>query len=69
MVIVDQLVRFDAFENISVGVEKISYFVIGTVYAVNYENKVFHVVYTMGATELRTSFKFCDIGTKVHLCK
>ena len=67
MVVVEQRVRFDAFENVKTGIERLSLMVTGIVYEVNYEHKVFHVAYTVGKNELRTSFKFCDIGTKVRV--
>lgn len=67
MITVDQQVRFDAFADMKQGIEKIRHMVTGTVYEVNYEHKVFHVVYNSGSTKMRTSFKFCDIGTKVRV--
>lgn len=67
MVVVDAKVRFDAFADYKGGLEKIPLWVTGTVYAVNYEHKVFHVVYTVGGVTQRTSFKFCDIGEKVQV--
>ena len=67
MVAVDDKVRFDAFADMKQGIEKIVHKVTGTVYEVNYEHKVFHVVYPSGGRMLRTSFKFCDIGTKVRV--
>lgn len=69
MVVVDQLVQFDAFGHVSGGTEKLPLIVTGTVYEVNYAHKVFHVAYKIGGIEQRTSFKFCDIGEKVHICK
>jgi hypothetical protein len=69
MVTVDQRVRFDAFADAKASTDKIAMMVTGTVYAVNYGHKVFHVVYNIGGTKQRTSFKFCDIGSKVHICK
>ena len=69
MVVVDQLVRFDAFGQVSGGTEKHPLMVTGTVYEVNYAHKVFHVAYKIGGVEQRTSFKFCDIGDKVEICK
>lgn len=69
MVVVDQHVRFDAFQDVVGGVEKHSLMVTGTVYKVNYAHKVFHVVYLVGDKEQRTSFKFFDIGKKVDICK
>lgn len=67
MVVVDQQVRFDAFEDIKDVREKMRLVVTGTVYAVNYAHNVFHVAYHIGNRELRTSFNFCDIGTKVQV--
>jgi hypothetical protein len=60
-------VRFDAFEYDAGGTEKQSLMVTGTVYAVNYSHKVFHVSYNIDGNELRTSFKFCEIGKKVRV--
>lgn len=65
MVVVDQQVRFDAFVDYKGALEKIPLWVTGTVYAVNYKHKVFHIVYYIGDIAQRTSFKFCDIGEKV----
>ena len=64
MVVIDQQVRFDVFDH-----EKNteSLVVTGTVVGVNYAHKVFHVVCEVGGTEQRTSFKFCDIGTRVQV--
>ena len=67
MVVVNQQVRFDAFQDMKFSIEKQSLIVTGTVYAVNYAHKVFHVVYYAGNTEQRTSFNFCDIGEKVQV--
>ena len=66
MITVDQQVRFDALQDIK-GVDKQTLMVTGTVYGVNYAHKVFHVVYIIDGIEQRTSFKFCDIGTKVRV--
>jgi hypothetical protein len=68
MVVIDDKVRFDAFAYASGGMNKPSLMVTGTVYEVNYAHKVFHVEYYIGDTKQRTSFKFCDIGSKVHVC-
>ena len=62
MVVVNQHVRFDAFEYTK---NEQPLMVTGTVYGVNYAHKVFHVLYHIGSKEYRTSFKFCDIGTSV----
>lgn len=67
MITVDQRVRFDAFQDVGNPAEKISNIVTGTVYEVNYAHKVFHVAYLIGGLEMHTSFKFCDIGTKVRV--
>lgn len=69
MVVVDQRVVFDAFDGLKDAVEKLSLMVTGTVYMVNYKHRVFHVVYHVGTKEMRTSFKFCDIGDKVKVLK
>ena len=67
MIVVDQKVRFDAYGYVSGGVEKLSLSVTGTVVGVNYAHQVFHVVFDSGITKQRTSFKFCDIGTRVQV--
>ena len=59
-------VRFDPFLTIiGFGVDEMRHDVVGTVVAVYYEHKWFSVQYG----KLRTSFKFCDIGDTVHICK
>ena len=65
MVVVDQHVRFDVFADAKCDHEMRAFVVTGTVYEVNYAHQVFHVAYSMWGKELRTSFKFCDIGNKV----
>ena len=67
MVVVDDKVRFDAFDYVCGGLEKHSLWVTGTVYGVNYSHKVFHVEYRIAGSVFRTSFKFCDIGKKVRV--
>ena len=69
MITVDQRVRFDVFQDIKASTDKVPLIATGTVYGVNYAHKVFHVSYFIGSKEMHTSFKFCDIGTKVHICK
>jgi hypothetical protein len=66
MVVVDQQVRFDAMVYVK-NLESEPLMVIGTVCAVNYAHKVFHVVYNAGGTMQRTSFRFSDIGDKVQV--
>lgn len=68
MVKVNQRAMFDVFENMNCTNDKKRAMVTGTVFSVNYNHKVFHVEYKMGNTVQRTSFKFCDIGEKVHIC-
>ena len=66
MIRVGQTVRFDPFATVlGFGVDEIRQEVVGTVVEVYYEHKWFSVQYG----KLRTSFKFCDIGTRVHICK
>lgn len=66
MVCVGDKVRFDPFEH-----DKGQDFgfyrhnVIGEVVEVNYKHKWFSVEY--GCPAMRTSFKFCDIGTEVKI--
>jgi hypothetical protein len=66
MIQVGQKVRFDPFIYIAGdGIEGFRKEVIGTVVSVYHNHKWFSVQYG----NLRTSFKFCDIGEKVHICK
>ena len=65
MICVGEKVRFDPFEQIQTkdnGCCRGSY-VIGEVVEVNYSHKWFSVEY--GCPALRTSFKFCDVGSVV----
>lgn len=67
MIVVGEKVVFDPFEYI-VG-QDIRFFrkdVTGEVVEVNYEHKWFSVEY--GCPAMRTSFKFCDIGSVVKVC-
>ncbi len=66
MITIDQKVRFDAVQDAGFNHEPLM--VTGTVFAVNYGHKVFHVVYDFGGVQLRTSFKFCEIGSQVTIC-
>ena len=64
MVMIGEKVRFDPFAH-DKGPD-IGYFrtaVVGEVVEINYKNKWFSVEY--GCPAMRTSFKFCDIGTEV----
>ena len=66
MICVGDKVRFDPFAHDRV--TDVSYLrktVPGEVVEVNYEHKWFSVEY--GCPALRTSFKFCDIGTEVRV--
>ncbi len=67
MITVDQKVQFDVFRDVKDRIQTAPYMATGTVYAVNYGHRVFHVVYDLEGTEMRTSFNFCDIGEKVHI--
>lgn len=67
MVTVGDNVQFDVFLDMKTSIREEAAIVIGTVYAVNYKHKVFHVVYYAGNTEQRISFNFCDIGEKVQV--
>ena len=69
MVAINQRVRFDVFEHICKTGDKHSKVVTGAVYDVNPRHHVFHVVYDLGGTVQRTSFKFSDIGNAVTICK
>lgn len=66
MIIIGDKVRFDPFAHIQShfdGVYRGS--VIGEVVEVNYAHQWFSVEY--GCPAMRTSFKFCDIGTEVKV--
>lgn len=66
MIQVGQKVRFDPFETASgFGINELRKEVVGTVIAVYHKHQWFSVLHG----ELRTSFKFCDIGDNVHICK
>ena len=67
MIVVDQKVQFDVFQDCRPAAGTTPLIVTGTVYGVNYANKVFHVSYFIGSKEMYTSFKFCDIGEKVQV--
>lgn len=68
MIKVGQKVRFDPFKELKgFGAEdNRGKMVTGTVVMVNYEHKWFSVEY--GDPKMRTSFKFCDIGSVVKVC-
>lgn len=66
MIQVGQKVRFDAFQNIKSSVERIKEITVGTVVYVNERHKWFSVKY---GENLRTSFKFTEIGQNVNICK
>ncbi len=67
MVCVDDLVRFDPFEEITDfgSNDNRGNPVVGTVVMVNYSHKWFSVEY--GCPAMRTSFKFADIGSVVKI--
>lgn len=66
---VGQQVRFDPFEKITgfSSNDNRGKYVTGTVVMVNKPHKWFSVEY--GNPKQRASFKFCDIGESVRLCK
>lgn len=67
MIVVGEKVRFDPFEYIKG--QDISFYrqtIVGEVVEVNYKHKWFSVEY--GCPAMRTSFKFCDIGSVVKVC-
>lgn len=66
MIKVGQKVRFDAFQCIKSSVDKIKQETVGTVVYVNEPHKWFSVQY---CENQRTSFKFFEIGERVHICK
>ena len=68
MVIVGDRVIFDPFVAVTgfASEDNKGKPVIGTVVMVNYGHKWFSVEY--GCPAMRTSFKFCDIGTAVKIC-
>ena len=64
MIVVGEKVRFDPFEHIKgrdIGTFRTA--VVGEVVDVNYAHKWFSVEY--GCPAMRTSFKFCDLGSVV----
>ena len=61
---VGQRVRFDALAACKNSIEKVMADTIGTVVYINERHNWFSVQYG----DLRTSFKFCDIGDSVHIC-
>ena len=66
MVVVGEKVRFDPFEHDRVtDVGYLRHTTLGEVVEVNYKHKWFSVEY--GCPAMRTSFKFCDIGTEVKV--
>lgn len=66
MIQVGQRVRFNPFSSIKDPVERIRANVVGTVVWINEPHKWFSVRY---GNNQRTSFKFCEIGQNVHICK
>jgi hypothetical protein len=67
MICVGDKVRFDPFEH-GKG-QDIGFYrqnIVGEVVEVNYKHKWFSVEY--GCPAMRTSFKFCDIGSVVKVC-
>ena len=68
MIMIDDKVRFDPFRELKgFGVEdNRGNYVTGTVVMFNYAHKWFSVEY--GCPAMRTSFKFCDIGSVVKVC-
>ena len=66
MICVGDKVRFDPFEYIKgQDIGAFRNHVIGEVVEVNYGHKWFSVEY--GNPVMRTSFKFCDLGTEVRI--
>jgi hypothetical protein len=64
MIMIGEKVRFDPFEyDKGPGIGAFRTAVVGEVVEVNYKHKWFSVEY--GCPAMRTSFKFCDIGTEV----
>ena len=68
MIKVGQKVTFDPFAEITGfgSNDNRGKIVTGTVVFVHYKNEWFSVVY--GNPKMRTSFKFCDIGSVVTVC-
>ena len=66
MIQVGQRVRFNPFSSIKDPVERIRASTKGTVVWINEPHKWFSVLY---GNNQRTSFKFCDIGDSVYICK
>jgi hypothetical protein len=71
MITIDEKVQFDPFETITgfASEDNKGKLVTGTVVFVHYENKWFSVEYDCGGKKQRISFKFCDIGKTVVICK
>lgn len=67
MIFIGEKVRFDPYEYIGgVDIEFLrGHLVVGEVVEVNYAHKWFSVEY--GCPAMRTSFKFCDIGSVVKV--
>lgn len=70
MILIDDKVRFDPFNEITgfASEDNRGNMVTGTVVLVNYEHKWFSVEYDCGGVKQRTSFKFCQIGKDVLIC-
>ena len=66
MIQVGQKVRFDAFQHIKSSIDRIKEITVGTVVYINERHKWFSVQY---GENQRISFKFCDIGQNVTICK
>ena len=70
MIKVGQKVRFDPFRETTgfASEDNRGKKVTGTVVMVNEGHQWFSVEYDGGGVKLRTSFKFCQIGSGVRLC-
>ena len=66
MIKVGQRVRFNPFSSVKDPVERIQASTVGTVVWINVPHQWFSVRY---GNNQRTSFKFCEIGQNVHICK
>ena len=66
MIRLGQKVRFDSLESCKNQADKIVADTVGVVVYINEQNGWFSVKYSENQ---RTSFKFCEIGQNVHICK
>ena len=66
MIELGQRVRFDALEACKNGTDRIVANTVGVIVYINEQHKWFSVKHSGNQ---RISFKFCEIGQNVHICK